>query len=85
VGLKHAMSGPEKPTPSRDPRIVKHMRALGAAAEARDVEKFREALRAIRDDNALTPPQRGAILKTIAQEQAAGFHTIVTGQPFGTS
>ncbi len=78
------MSAPENPKPPRDPRIVKHMRALGAAAEARDVEKFKEALRAIHDDNALTPSQRGAILKTIAQEQAAGFHTIVTGKPFGT-
>jgi hypothetical protein len=70
-------------SPRHDARIVKHMRALGAAAEKRDVDKFIEAMVGIRNDESLTPPQRGAILKTIAQEQAAAFHEIVTGKPFG--
>lgn len=67
----------------RDPRIVKHMRALGEAAEKRSVELFTAALDAIGADQNLTPQQRGAILKTIAQEQAASYHFIITGKPFG--
>jgi hypothetical protein len=64
--------------PARDPRIVKHMRVLASAAEARDAAQFIEALKGIRNDDQLSPPQLGAILKTIAHEQAAAFREIVS-------
>ena len=66
----------------RDPRIVKHMRALAEAAEERSVEKMTAALDGIRADELLSPQQRGAILKTIAQEQASAYHLIITGRAF---
>lgn len=72
----------EQTPPARDPAIVKHMRALGEAAEARSIELFTAALDAVREDPSLSPAQRGAILKTIAQEQAATYHMIITKTPF---
>lgn len=65
----------------KDSRVKKHLAALHAAATKGDPEAFANALRGIRDDGLLNPVQRGALLKTIAQEQAAGFAYAMTGKP----
>lgn len=72
-----------KNKPPRDPRIMKHIQALAAAAEARDPKMLVDALTELRGDARLTPIQRGAIFKTIAQEQASAYQMILTGRGFG--
>src|SRR5262245_6587138 len=67
------------PFPPRDKRIVKHIRALEESGQ--DIEKFVTALRDIRDDASLTPPQREAIFKTMAQDAAQAYYVMVTGKP----
>lgn len=61
-----------------DPRVLKHIEALYQVG--RDVEKFIEALDAIRLDKNLPNKGRIAILKTLAQEQAIGYYVACTGQ-----
>ncbi len=65
----------------KDERVKKHLGALHEAAKAGDPEAFSKALQGIRDDGLLNPAQRGALLKTIAQEQASTFSVAMTGKP----
>lgn len=67
----------EKFTP-RDQRIVKHVQEIAEAGQ--DIEKFAEALRAVRDDASLSSAHRGAIWKTLAQEAAQAYCVMVTGK-----
>lgn len=64
----------------KDPKVKKHLLALDAAARKLDPEAFAIALRGIKEDSTLTPVQRGALLKTIAQEQAASYAFAVTNE-----
>ena len=61
-----------------DPRILKHVDAL--AAVGTDVQKFVEALDAMRTDPNLPHAGRIAILKTLAQDQAVAWIAAVTGK-----
>lgn len=73
------MSGSADANGPRDPRIVRHIRALYEAGG--DVEKFGAALAEVRDDPRLSEPMRVAIYKTLAQEAMQGYVVAVSGQP----
>lgn len=63
----------------RDPRIVKHIRAIAEAGA--NIEQFARALQAFRDDAALSAAQREAVFKTLAQDAAHAYYVMVTGAP----
>lgn len=65
--------------PPRDRRIVKHIKALGAAGM--DIGAFSKALEAVRDDPNLSTAMREAIWKTLAQEAAQAYYVFTTGKP----
>lgn len=63
----------------RDQRIVRHMKALEAALGQE--EAYQQALNGVRDDNSLTPPQREAIYKTLAQQSLLWYIEALSGKP----
>ena len=63
----------------RDPRITKHILALGEASG--DIEKFAAALRSVRDDPKLGSSHRTAIYKTLAQQVAQAYVVFASGKP----
>lgn len=70
---------PSAPLPPRDPRIVRHIRAIVEAGT--DLHRFARALQAMRDDPSLSRAQREAIFKTLAQEAAQAYFVMATGKP----
>ena len=68
---------------SKNNRMTRHLKALGEAAASRSIDAFKAALEGVRNDDDLSPIQRGAILKVIAQEQASVFSQVIMKQPFG--
>lgn len=60
----------------RDRRIVMHVKALQEAGQ--DTKAFVEALAAIKNDANLNDAQRGAILKTLAQNMALTYSAILS-------
>ncbi|TNE46689.1 MAG: hypothetical protein EP343_22505 [Deltaproteobacteria bacterium] len=73
------MSDPTSENSRRDQRIVRHMKALEAALG--NEEAYQQALNGIRDDNALTGPQREAIYKTLAQQSLLWYIEALKGEP----
>ena len=69
----------ETPDTPRNQRIVRHMKALQSAFG--DDDAYRAALNGVRDDNALTDDELGAIYKTLAQQSLLWYIEAGTGEP----